>query len=97
MPETLNQPTRPSGPKHDAAYKSLFARRRTVEDTLHALPVATAIGDVGKRDPVLDHLVRRLDFSTLERMPDGSSRSSSPSSSKAAGCAGQRPGTSATS
>ncbi|MDE2795552.1 MAG: Rpn family recombination-promoting nuclease/putative transposase [Gemmatimonadota bacterium] len=71
MYETPNQPTRPPRPKHDAAYKSLFARRRTVEDTLRALPLATVIGDAGERDPELDDLVRRLDFSTLERMPAG--------------------------
>ena len=45
MPETPDEPTRPVKPKHDAAYKSLFARRRTVEDTLRALAVATANGD----------------------------------------------------
>ena len=71
MPETPDEPTRPVKPKHDAAYKSLFARRRTVEDTLRALAVATATGDAGKaRDPELDDdLARRLDFATLERMP----------------------------
>ncbi len=70
MPETPDdQPGRPPGPKHDAGYKSLFARRRTVEDTLRALPLATVIGDADQRDPELDDLVRRLDFSTLERMP----------------------------
>jgi len=62
-------PTRPDRPKHDAAYKSLFARRRTVEDTLSVIHVATATGDAAKRDPELEHLARRLDFSTLERMP----------------------------
>ncbi len=70
MPETPDdQPGRPPGPKHDAGYKSLFARRRTVEDTLRALPLATVIGDADQRDPELEDLVRRLDFSTLERMP----------------------------
>ena len=62
-------PTRPGRPKHDAAYKSLFAHRRTVEDTLSALHVATDTGDAGKRDPELEDLACHLDFSTLERMP----------------------------
>ncbi|MDE2875269.1 MAG: Rpn family recombination-promoting nuclease/putative transposase [Gemmatimonadota bacterium] len=62
-------PTHPGRPKHDAAYKSLFARRRTVEDTLRAIHVATATGEAAKRDSELEHLVRHLDFSTLERMP----------------------------
>ena len=67
MPETPDGPTRPAGPRHDAAYKSLFAHRRTVEDTLRALAVATAADATGKsRDPELDH---SLDFATLERMP----------------------------
>ena len=70
MPETPDQPTRSAKPKHDAAYKSLFAQRRTVEDTLQALHVATATADAGKRDPALGHtLARRFDFAALERMP----------------------------
>ena len=43
-----------ANPRHDASYKSFFAQRRTVADTLRAFV----------RD-----LVRHLDFSTLERMP----------------------------
>lgn len=70
MPTTPDQPTRPARPRHDAAYKSLFAQRRTVEDTLRALHVATATADAAKRDPALGHdLARRLDFATLERVP----------------------------
>lgn len=62
-------PTHPGRPKHDAAYKSLFARRRTVEDTLRAIHVATATGEAAKRDSELEDLARHLDFSTFERMP----------------------------
>ena len=40
--------------KHDASYKSFFARRRTVADTLHAFA---------------GELARHLDFASLERMP----------------------------
>jgi len=69
VPETPDQPTRPVRPKHDAAYKSLFGRRRTVEDTLRVLHAATGTGDAGKaRGRELD-LGRRLDFAALERMP----------------------------
>ena len=48
------EPERPRKPRHDASYKSFFAKRRTVADTL--LGVA---GD----------LARSLDFSTLEPLP----------------------------
>ncbi len=41
-------------PKHDASCKSLFAHRRTVEDTLRTLAA---------------ELARTLDFATLRRMP----------------------------
>ena len=44
----------PPSPRHDASYKSFFARRRTVADTLRAFA-----GD----------LARHLDFATLEQMP----------------------------
>lgn len=71
MPETPDQPTQPVRPKHDAAYKSLFGQRRTVEDTLRVLHLATGTGDAGKaRGRELDDdLGRRLDFAALERMP----------------------------
>lgn len=49
-----DKPKPAARPKHDASYKSFFAKRRTVEDTLRAL--------------TLD-LARSLDFSSLERMP----------------------------
>ena len=75
-PEASTQPDPPTPPKHDAAYKSFFARRRVVEDTLRVLDVvtgtadiATGTGDAAKRDPVRSGLARRLDFATLERMP----------------------------
>ena len=45
---------RPQRPKHDASYKSCFAIKRTVADTLRG-----AIGD----------LASGLDFSTLQRLP----------------------------
>ena len=44
----------PERPPHDASYKSFFARRRTVEDTLRA---------------VVRDLADMLDLATLERMP----------------------------
>ena len=72
MSETPDEPIRPTKPKHDAAYKSFFAQRRTVADTLRALHVATGITteDPRERDPELgDDLGRRLDFATLERVP----------------------------
>lgn len=45
---------RPPRPKHDAAYKSFFAEKRTVADTLRALVPDAA---------------RHLDLPTLERLP----------------------------
>ena len=48
------KPERPPIPKHDAAYRSLFALRRTVADTLHH---------------VAPDLARGLDFATIERLP----------------------------
>ena len=72
MADTPDEPTRPAKPKHDAAYKSLFAQRRTVVDTLRALYVSTATttGDSSRHNPVVyDDLGRRLDFAALERMP----------------------------
>ena len=48
------QPKRPGRSKHDASYRSFFAQRHTVTDTLRAVA-----GDVA----------RTLDFSTLERLP----------------------------
>lgn len=45
---------RPARAKHDASYKSFFARRRTVADTLRAFAA---------------DLAGHLDFATLERMP----------------------------
>ncbi len=74
MPETPDQPARPAKPKHDAGCKSLLAHRRTVEDILRALHLATAVGDDGERDPQpsaprLKDLAARLDYSTLESMP----------------------------
>ena len=44
----------PPDPKHDASYKSFFAHRRTVADTLRA-----SASDIAAH----------LDFATLERMP----------------------------
>ena len=44
----------PPRPKHDASYKSFFAHRRTVADTLRASAIDIAA---------------HLDFTTLERMP----------------------------
>ena len=44
----------PARPQHDASYKSFFARRRTVADTLRAFA---------------SDITARLDFVTLERMP----------------------------
>ncbi|MXX35786.1 MAG: Rpn family recombination-promoting nuclease/putative transposase [Gemmatimonadetes bacterium] len=44
----------PLSPKHDASYKSFFARRRTVVDTLRAFA---------------SDIAAHLDFATLERMP----------------------------
>ena len=44
----------PHRPQHDASYKSFFARRRTVADTLRAFA---------------SDIAARLDFATLERMP----------------------------
>ena len=44
----------PPRPKHDASYKSFFARRRTVADTLRAFA---------------SDIATHLDFATLERMP----------------------------
>ena len=44
----------PARPKHDASYKSFFAQRRTVADTLRA-----SASDIAAH----------LDFATLERMP----------------------------
>ncbi len=43
----------PPRPKHDASYKSFFARRRTVADTLRAFA---------------SDIAAHLDFATLERM-----------------------------
>ena len=51
MPGTPKQPGRHP---HDAAYKSLFASRRTVADTLRG---------------ALRDLAASLDFSMLERLP----------------------------
>ena len=51
MPGKLEPPPRP---KHDASYKSFFARRRPVADTLRA-----SASDIAAH----------LDFATLERMP----------------------------
>ena len=48
------RPARTRKPRHDASYKSFFARRRTVADTLRG----------AGRD-----LARHLDLSTLQRMP----------------------------
>ena len=45
---------RSAKPKHDAAYKSFFTHRRTVTDTLRGFA---------------RNVARRLDFSTLERLP----------------------------
>ena len=45
---------RPGRPKHDASYKSFFASRRTVEDTLRG---------------IFGNLAPGLDFSTLKRLP----------------------------
>lgn len=47
-------PKQPGRHRHDAAYKSLFASRRTVGDTLRC---------------ALRELAASLDFSTLERLP----------------------------
>ncbi len=47
-------PKQPGRHPHDAAYKSLFASRRTVADTLRG---------------ALRDLAASLDFSTLERLP----------------------------
>ncbi len=44
----------PPRPKHDASYKSFFAQRRTVADTLRASA---------------NDIAHHLDFATLERMP----------------------------
>ncbi len=44
----------PARPKHDASYKSFFAQRRTVADTLRAFAA---------------DLASHLDFATLEQMP----------------------------
>lgn len=49
-----NKPLRDRIPWHDASYKSFFARRRTVADTLRG---------------AVRELARHLDFSTLERLP----------------------------
>ena len=47
-------PKRHARPRHDASYKGFFSRQRTVADTLRA---------------ATHDLARRLDFSTLERLP----------------------------
>ena len=47
-------PRKPKRPRHDASYKSIFAQRRAVADTLHGVA----------RD-----LLQYLDLSTLERLP----------------------------
>ena len=49
-----NKPGRSDKPRHDAAYKSFFSRKRTVADTLRG---------------AVRELARHLDFSTLERLP----------------------------
>ena len=51
MPETRRQPGKP---KHDAAYKRIFAHNRTMADLLRGF-----LGD----------LARHLDFTTLEKLP----------------------------
>ncbi len=48
------KPKRPRRPRHDASYKSIFAQRRAVADTLRG---------------VVRDLVQYLDLSTLERLP----------------------------
>ena len=48
------KPARPERPRHDASYKSFFARRRTVADTLRG---------------AASNLARQLDLSTLQRLP----------------------------
>ncbi len=51
MPEKRRQPRKP---KHDAAYKRIFAHARTTADLLRGF-----VGD----------LAHHLDFTTLERLP----------------------------
>ena len=63
MPDIPADPKPPPRPRHDAAYKSLFAQRRTVEDTLRALGLAGRLDfSALERMPasfVTEHLGRR--------------------------------------